>query len=166
MEKVLQILTVLAILMLAIHYYIKAEKTRFRPYYPAGLAYAPADLSWNLPAEDPENRLLFMIGGEGMVEVVDSTTGKPLIHLSVGVDAGTQVFDPETKYLYCACGDGTISIFKQVTRTSYTLQQTLVSQPGCWLMALDVETKKIYLAVGEVILPLKNAIECRVFSNL
>lgn len=166
MEKVLQILVVLVLLMLAVTYYIKAEKTKYRPYYPAGLAFAPADLPWGLPAVDPDNQLLFMIGEESWVEVLDAVTGRQLARLSVGAEAGTQVFDPETRYLYCACGDGTISIFRQTSRTTYALIQTLVSQPGCWLMALDVRTKKIYLAVRDVNLPLTDAVECRVYSNL
>jgi DNA-binding beta-propeller fold protein YncE len=166
MEKVLQILVVLVLLILAVTYYIKAEKTKYRPYYPVGLAYAPADLPWGQPAMDPDNQLLFMIGEQGWVEVLDAGTGKQLSRIPVGAEAGTQVFDPETRYLYCACGDGTLSIFKQISRTTYTLQQTLVTQPGCWLMNLDGGTKKIYLAVGAVNLPLTDAIECRVYSNL
>ena len=166
MEKVLQILVVLVLLILVVTYYIKAEKTKYRPYYPVGLAFAPAGLSWGTPALDPDNQLLFMIGEEGWVEVLDAVTGKQLARLPVGAEAGTQVFDPETRYLYCAGGDGALSIFRQTSRTTYSLQQTLVVQPGCWLMALDDRTKKIYLAVGAVNLPLTDAIECRVYSNL
>lgn len=166
MEKVLQILVVLALLMLAIHYYIKAEKTKFRLYHAAGQAIAPVDLSWDLPAQDPDNRLLFMIGEADTVEVLDAATGKLFTRLSVGADGGTQVFDPETRCLYCACGDGTLSIFRQVSRAVYKLEQTLATAPGCWLMALDTRTKKIYLPVAAVMLPADGMIDCWVYSNL
>src|SRR5258706_14860554 len=100
MEKVLQILVVLALLMLAVTYYIKAEKVRFRPYYPIGRFNAPNDLLWKLPGIDPDNQLLFipanadapvnaeMPGNTGMVEVRDSNTRKLITYIPVGADPG------------------------------------------------------------------------------
>lgn len=165
MEKVLQILTVLALLMLAINYYIKAEKTKFRFYHAIGRAQAPADLLWLPQGMDPDNQLLFrgQEDHEGLVEVLDANTGEILTHLTVGAGPGTQVFDPETRLLYSANGEGTLSIFRQVNRETYKLLQTLQTHPGCPLMALDARTKKIYLSV-KGFLPAEG-IECWVFSN-
>jgi hypothetical protein len=158
MEKVLQILVVLALLMLAVNYYIKAEKTKFRLYYAAGRTYAPADLLWNGPGMDPDNQLLFLAGDAeavgatagnmGTVEVLDSNTGELLTHIPVGMDPGTQVFDPETRLLYSANGDGTVSIVRQVNKNTYKTLQTLITHQGCRLLALDTRTKKIYLPVS------------------
>ncbi|HWK05629.1 MAG TPA: hypothetical protein VNS58_18445 [Puia sp.] len=158
MDKVLQILVVLALLMLAINYYIKAEKTKFPLYRAAGRGLAPADLIWNLQGMDPDNQLLFIAveratgadpeTNEGFIKVLDSGTGQLLLHIPVGADPGTQVFDPETRILYSANGDGTLSIFKQVNRETYKVRQTLTTRPGCRLMALDARTKKIYLPVA------------------
>jgi DNA-binding beta-propeller fold protein YncE len=67
--------------------------------------------------------------------------------VTVGADPGAQVFDPETKYLYSACGDGTLSIFRQVNKEVYRLQQTLEIHRGCAIIALDPRTKKVYLPV-------------------
>ncbi|HEX9509360.1 MAG TPA: hypothetical protein VF939_02680 [Puia sp.] len=181
MEKVLQILVVLALLILAINYYIKAEKTRFRLYHAAGRVQAPADLLWNLRGMDPDNQLLFMAANEGVLQVLDSNTGELLTHIQVGADPGTQVFDPETRTLYSANGDGTLSIFKQVNRETYKIRQILTTHPGCRLMALDTRTKKIYLPVAgslpetegswlrtDASLPSTAVagVECWVFSNL
>lgn len=156
MEKVLQILVVLLLLMMAINYYIKVEKGRFRLYRAVGRGLAPVDLLWRLTAVDPDNEVIFMAvnggaaGGEGRVgrvEVLDSFSGEQLATVTVGADPGAQVFDLETKYLYSACGDGTLSIFRQVNKEFYRLQQTLATHPGCRVMALDPRTKKIYLPV-------------------
>jgi hypothetical protein len=187
MEKVLQILTVLALLMLAINYYIKAEKTKFRFYHAIGRDQAPADLLWLPQGMDPDNQLLFRAGHsagatgntrttngdipintgqedhEGLVEVLDANTGEILTHLTVGAGPGTQVFDPETRILYSANGEGTLSIFRQVNRETYKLLQTLKTHPGCPLMAFDARTKKIYLSV-KGFLPAEG-LECWVFSN-
>lgn len=166
MEKVLQILVVLALLILAINYYIKAEKTKFRYYQAAGRIRAPADLVWNLQGMDPDNQLLFIAAKEGdVVEVLDSNTGEWLTRIYVGADPGTQVFDPETRTLYCANGDGTLSIFKQVNRETYKIQQTLTTRPGCRLMALDARTKKIYLPVAGGMPEMESTVDCWVYSN-
>jgi len=168
MEKVLQILVVMVLLMLAINYYIKAEKTKFGLYRAAGLAQAPADLLWLPQGIDPDNRLLFrsvdsvMDGDQGRVEVLDADTGEILTHLTVGAGPGTQVFDSETRILYSANGDGTLSIFRQVNRETYKLLQLLATHPECRLMSLDARTKKIYLPVKSF---LSEGMECWVFFN-
>ncbi len=151
MEKVLQILMVLGLLMLAVTYYIKAEKVRFRPYYPIGRFNAPHDLLWRLPGIDPDNQLLFLPGKEGMVEVVDSNTRELITHIPAGEDPGALVFDPETRYLYCANGEGTVSIMRQVNRNTYKTLQTLVTRQGCNSLSLDTRSKKIYLPVAGIL---------------
>lgn len=168
MEKVLQILAVLALLMLAVTYYIKADKVRFRPYYPIGRFFAPNDLIWDLPGMDPDNQLMFipananapvnaeMPGNAGMVEVLDSNTRELVTHIPVGADPGAQVFDPESRYLYSANGDGTVSIIRQVNRDTYKVLQTLVTRQGCRLLALDTRTKKIYLPVAGSIIGMES----------
>jgi len=195
MDKVLQILVVLALLMLAVSYYIKAEKVRFRPYYPIGRLNAPNDLLWGLPGMDPDNQLLFIPvkeeippeeifgnpeipGNPGIVEVRDSNTRELITRITVGADPGTQVFDAESRYLYSANGDGTVSIIRQVSRNTYKTLQTLATRQGCRLLALDTRTKKIYLPVtgsvpgmesiapdvGNFVVPAEG-IDCRVYSN-
>src|SRR5258708_5743969 len=121
MEKVLQILVVLALLILAINYYIKAEKTRFRLYHAAGRVQAPADLLWNLRGMDPDNQLLFMAANEGVLQVLDSNTGELLTHIQVGADPGTQVFDPETEGSWL--------------RTDASLPSTAVAGVECWVFS-------------------------------
>ena len=186
MEKVLQILVVLILLMLAINYYIKAEKTRFRLYRAAGRAQAPADLLWLPEGIDPDNRLVFRAAEyvsdvnramttneqfpagtaqpayEGRIEVLDADTGEILTRLTVGAAPGSQVFDTETRILYSANGDGTLTIFRQVNRETYKLLQVLATHPECRLMSLDARTRKIYLPVKGI---LTEDAECWVFFN-
>jgi hypothetical protein len=165
MEKVLQILVVLALLMLAVTYYIKAEKVRFRPYYPIGRFNAPNDLLWNMPGIDPDNQLLFLAGNEGMVEVLDSNTRELITQIPVGEDPGALVFDSETRYLYSANGEGTVSVIRQVNRNTYKTLQTLVTRQGCSALSLDTRTKKIYLPVTGFMPERESAVDCWVYSN-
>jgi hypothetical protein len=171
MEKVLQVLVVLGLLMLAVNYYIRAEKTRFRPYYAAGRSLAPADLLWNLPGVDPDNQLLFLVGDAGTtIEVLDSHTRELIAHISAGADPGARVFDPESRMLYSADGDGIVSIFRQVDKETYKILQTLVTRPGCRVLALDIRTKKIYLPVDGSVPGTDDAappqpVDCWVYSN-
>lgn len=177
MEKVLQILVVLGLLMLVITYYIKAEKVKFRPYYSAGRFNAPGDLLWSLPGMDPDNHLLFIAANAdtpvnaempentGIVKVLDSNTRELIAHIPVGDDPGAQVFDPENRWLYSANGDGTVSIIRQVNRNTYKILQTLVSRQGCRALALDTRTKKIYLPVAGDLPETDGSVDCWVFSN-
>jgi hypothetical protein len=177
MEKVLQILVVLALLMLAINYYIKAEKRKFRLYYSLGRFNAPNDLIWDMPGIDPDNQLLFIPANEetsvqteipgngGIVYVRDSGTGELIAQITVGSGPGSQVFDPESRCLYSANDDGTVSIIRQVDRNTYKTLQTLVTRQGCRLLALDIRTKKIYLPVSGSLPATGHPIDCRVYSN-
>jgi len=84
------------------------------------------------------------------VSVVDINTGKVVNTLPIGAGVDAVAFDPETKLLFCSCGDGTTTIIQQLSADSYSVVQTLKTQNRARTMALDTKTHKIYLSVAEV----------------
>ena len=81
--------------------------------------------------------------------VINVSTGKVVTTLPIGACVDAVAFDPETKLIFCSCGDGTVTIIKELTPDSYAVVQTLQTQAGARTMALDPKTHKIYLSVAE-----------------
>src|ERR1700744_1475491 len=83
------------------------------------------------------------------MEVVDVHTGKVINTLPIGAGVDAVAYDPETKLVFCSCGDGTVTIIKQLSADSYSVIQTLKTQNRARTMALDQKTHKIYLSVAD-----------------
>jgi YVTN family beta-propeller protein len=83
------------------------------------------------------------------VSIVNVYTGKVITTLPIGAGVDAVAYDPETKLIFCSCGDGTVTIIKQLTADSYSVIQTLQTQNRARTMALDTKTHKIYLSVAE-----------------
>jgi len=81
--------------------------------------------------------------------VINVNTGKVVTTLPIGAGVDAVAFDPETKLIFCSCGDGTVTIIKQLTPDTYKVEQILQTQTGARTMALDTKTHKIYLSVAE-----------------
>jgi len=81
--------------------------------------------------------------------VINVSTGRVVTTLPIGAGVDAVAFDPETKLIFCSCGDGTVTIIKELTPDSYSVIQTLQTQAGARTMALDLKTHKIYLSVAE-----------------
>jgi len=83
------------------------------------------------------------------LEVVDVHTGKVITTLPIGAGVDAVAFDPELKLVFASCGDGTVTIIKQISADSYSVIQTLKTQNRARTMALDTKTHKIYLSVAD-----------------
>jgi len=51
------------------------------------------------------------------------------------VDAGA--VDPETKLIFCSCGDGTVTVVRQEGPDKYAAVGSIETRPGSKTMALD-----------------------------
>ena len=63
------------------------------------------------------------------------------------VDAGA--FDPETKLVFCSCGDGTVAVVRQESPDQYTPAETLKTRVGSKTMALDPKTHRLFVPAAE-----------------
>jgi len=83
------------------------------------------------------------------MSVVNIYTGKVVTTVPIGAGVDAVAYDPETKLIFCSCGDGTVTIIKQLSADSYSVIQTLKTQNRARTMALDTRTHKIYLSVAD-----------------
>ena len=81
--------------------------------------------------------------------MLDTANGKAVATLPIGdrVDAGA--FDPETKLIFCSCGDGTVAVIRQEAKDKYTVVETIKTRTGSKTMALDLKTHRLFLPAAE-----------------
>jgi len=113
--------------------------------FPLGPCGGPTGL-----ALDSKNYRAFTVCRENKgMSVVNILSGKVITTLPIGAGVDAVAYDPETKLIFCSCGDGTVTIIQQITADSYSVIQTLQTQARARTMALDTKTHKIYLSVAE-----------------
>jgi DNA-binding beta-propeller fold protein YncE len=95
-------------------------------------------------AIDRANRILFSVCGSKHMAVVDADQGTVIATLPIGARADAAAFDPQTKLAFASCGDGTLTIVQQVSRSQYKVVQTVQTQLGARTMALDPTTHTVY----------------------
>jgi YVTN family beta-propeller protein len=113
--------------------------------YPLAPAGGPTGI-----ALDNVNHRLFSVCRENKgMSVVDALTGKIVATLPIGAGVDAVAYDPETKLIFCSCGDGTTTIIKQQSANEYSVVQTLKTPMRARTLTLDTKTHKIYLSVAE-----------------
>jgi hypothetical protein len=105
---------------------------------PTGLAYDGAD------------DLLISVCGNGVAKFIDPQSGAELASIRVGKGADAVMFDAHRKVVFIAGGDdGTLSVIRVSDRHQISLIQTLDTQPGTRLGAIDPATGKLYLPTAK-----------------
>jgi YVTN family beta-propeller protein len=109
---------------------------------------APANTPVSMAIDAAHHRLFVGCRSKSLV-VLDAETGKVVATLPIGdrVDAGA--FDPETKLVFCSCGDGTVTVVRQETPDQYAVVETIKTRPQSKTMALDPKTHKLFLPGAE-----------------
>lgn len=113
------------------------------------LPLAPCGGPTGLAFDSKNNRAFSVCRENKGMSVVNMITGKVITTVPIGAGTDAVAYDPELKLVFCSCGDGTITIIKQLTADSYSVIQTLQTQNRARTMTLDTKTHKIYLSVAE-----------------
>jgi uncharacterized protein YjiK len=99
---------------------------------------------------DAKNQILFAScrAPQNMV-ILSAKNGKVITTLPIGrgVDGGG--FNPGTMEAFASAGDGTLTIVKESSPTSFSVEQTVKTMPGAKTMALDAGTNRILLIAAE-----------------
>ena len=178
MEKIFQILAVLALLMLAINYFIKGKERKFQEYSFSGRFIFPLSgdgyrdlLSVPMVARgaemaagaevtqgattvgaavvaDRENHLLFRGRTDRTLEVVDEATGVSVATIALEWGADAVLFDPLTRLIYCGSVEGVVTIIRQSGADVYRIVQRLAVPKDGTALSLDPHNGKVYLHVG------------------
>jgi DNA-binding beta-propeller fold protein YncE len=109
---------------------------------------APAKLPVSL-AIDPQNGRLFVGCRSQSLLVMDAKTGKILTTLPIGARVDAGAFDPETKLIFCSCGDGTVSVIRQGSADKYSSAEPIKTRVGSKTMALDPKTHRLFLPAAD-----------------
>ena len=123
-------------LQVTAHYDI-SEKARV----PAGLAF------------DARNKILFVGCRNTPTMVIMTTEGKILTALPIGAGVDGAVFNPATMETFSSQGDGTLTVIKEKSPTSFEVVQTVQTKVSGKTLTLDSKTNQIYVIAAEYGLP-------------
>ncbi len=103
-------------------------------------------------AFDKANKRIFVgcRGKNPVLAVLDSDSGKVITTLEIGRGNDGVIYDPATHKIYTSNGvDANLVIYDQVNPDTYKLAEATTTRPYARTMALDPNTKKIYLVTAE-----------------
>jgi DNA-binding beta-propeller fold protein YncE len=99
---------------------------------------------------DVKNHILFaMCARPDVCVVLNAENGKVLATLPIGSGTDGGGFNPETMEAWSSQRDGTLTIIKENSPTSFTVEQTVQTKPGCKTSSLDTKNNRIVLICTE-----------------
>lgn len=137
---------------------IDTDSHKITTTYPLKLAAA------NVPmALDEANHRLFLgCRKPAMMVVLDTESGKEITSVPIGGEVDNLFFDARRKKLYAVCGEGVISIIRQVDANKYEPLEKVATEKMARTGLLDAEGGRFFVAVPR--LPGKDAPEIRVYK--
>lgn len=101
-------------------------------------------------ALDVKNEILFAACRNPQTMVILSAKdGKILDTLPIGQGTDGAAFNPKTMEAFSSQGDGTLTIVKENSPTSFSVEQNLKTMAGAKTVTLDAKTDKLYLMAAE-----------------
>ena len=99
---------------------------------------------------DVKNHILFaMCGHPSVCIVLDAEKGTILATLPIGDGTDGGGFNANTMEAFSSQRDGTLTIIKENSPTSFEVEQTLQTKPGCKTCSLDSKNNRIVLICTE-----------------
>jgi DNA-binding beta-propeller fold protein YncE len=119
--------------------------TKTGAYSLGGKCGTPAGLAF-----DVKTHVLFVAcRNPAVMAMLDSETGTILAVLPIGVGVDGATFNPATKEAFSSQGDGTLTVIKELSPTSFAVEQTVQTAPGAKTLALDAKTGHILLITAQ-----------------
>jgi DNA-binding beta-propeller fold protein YncE len=119
---------------------IDARARKIKAVWPLAPCEEPTGL-----AIDRNTLTAFASCGNKLLAVVDLSTGKVRRTVAIGDDCDAVTYDPKTNLVFASNGEGTLTVIGKDAQGSYSVRQTLTTQPGSKTMALDPSTQRLYL---------------------
>jgi DNA-binding beta-propeller fold protein YncE len=105
---------------------------------PAGLAF------------DVKNHVLFVAcRNTPTMVILNAETGKVITTLPIGTGVDGAAFNPATMEAFSSQGDGTLSVIKESSPTSFAVEQTVETKVSAKTLTLDGKTNRILLIAAE-----------------
>jgi len=98
-------------------------------------------------ALDQLHARLFSACNNGVMTVTDATSGRHVAQFAIGEHPDAAVYDADNKTVIASCGGGagTLSIASQDDPDHYTVLESVVTEKNAKTMAMDMESKTVYL---------------------
>jgi DNA-binding beta-propeller fold protein YncE len=97
-------------------------------------------------AYDEAAQLFMSVCDNGVLKVFDARAARAVASIPVGEGADAVMFDSKRRRAFVASADaGTLSVIAVRSSNDVALVQTLPTQPGTRLGAVDVESGRVYL---------------------
>jgi DNA-binding beta-propeller fold protein YncE len=101
-------------------------------------------------ALDVKNEILFAsCRDKNNMIILSAKDGKILADLPIGKGSDGAVFNPTTMEAFSSQGDGTLTVVKENSPTSFALEQTLKTAVHAKTLTLDPKTGKLFLITAE-----------------
>ena len=101
-------------------------------------------------ALDAKNHILFVACHDPQTMVIlDAATGKYLADLPIGSGVDGATFNPKTNECFSSQRDGTLTVIKENSPTSFVVEQTVQTMPGGKTLTLDSKTSKIFVIAAQ-----------------
>jgi len=112
---------------------------------------------WPLaPIEDPtgmaidlKHHRLFIVGGNKLMAIVDTGSGKVVATPAIGAGADAAAYDSKLGRAFSSNGEGTLTVIRQEGPDKYSPLATLPTRKSARTMALDEKTHRIYLPAAD-----------------
>jgi DNA-binding beta-propeller fold protein YncE len=122
---------------------IDTEKNEVAGSYPLHLASA----NYPLAVDSANHRLLIGCRKAPMVIVLDSESGKEITSIPIAGDIDDLFYDAKRKRIYASCGEGFISVIRQIDADHYEAGAKIATAKGARTSIFDADTGRYYLAV-------------------
>jgi hypothetical protein len=101
-------------------------------------------------AMDVKNRILFATcrDPKNMV-ILSADDGKVITTVPIGTNSDGARFNPATMEAFSSNVDGTLTIVKENSPSSFVVEQTVQTMPGARTSTLDTKTNRIFLIAAE-----------------
>ena len=101
-------------------------------------------------AFDVKNSILFASCREkNNMIILSATDGHIITDLPIGVGSDGATFNPATMEAFSSQGDGTLTVIKEDSPTSFSVEQTVPTPARAKTLTLDSKTNQIYLITAE-----------------
>ena len=115
----------------------------------ASKAKTPAGLAF-----DVKNHILFAAcRNPPTMVILNADDGKIITSLPIGTGVDGAAFNPATMEAFSSQGDGTLTVIKENSPTSFAVEQTVATKPSAKTMTLDSRTNQVYLIAAEYAAP-------------
>jgi len=124
---------------------VDAKTMQVTAHYDLGGNKTPAGLAF-----DVKNQVLFVECRNPAVSVImNARDGKIITTLPIGTGVDGAGFMPETMEAFSSQGDGTLTIIKENSPTTFSVEQNVTTMPSAKTMTIDSKTKHILLIGAE-----------------